>query len=347
MALLLFGSVLLHELGHSLVARRQGIPVNSITLHLFGGVASIDRESKTPGEAFQVAIAGPAVSLGLFALLLLVAGRLTLGSPMQVLTLDLARINLVLTLFNLIPGLPLDGGQVLKAAVWKITGNRLKGVRWAAMTGKILGWTAIGLGIALVLLRGDLSGLWLAFLGRFGVQNANAYSRSTDLQEAIVSLKAIDAMTRDYRVVDADMTLRQFADNYLLGTAPTSIYFAASDGRYRGMISGADLQLVERSQWESKTVSELVHPLTELVTVAEQTPLPQVIHLIETHQLSFITVLSPAGSVAGVCDRGDVVRALTQKLKLQFPESAIKQIKDQGVYPPGLPVLALARATME
>jgi len=348
MALLLFGSVLLHELGHSLVALKQGIAVNSITLYLFGGVASIDRESKTPGQAFQVAIAGPAVSFSLFILLFLVAGVLPIGSPMQVLTLDLSRINLVLTLFNLLPGLPLDGGQVFKAAVWKITGNRFKGVRWAAMAGRILGWTAIGLGVALIVLRRDyINGLWIAFLGRFAVRNADAYSRSTDLQEALLSLKAVDAMTRDYRVIDAAMTLRQFADNYLLGTVPASIYFAASDGRYRGMISGADLQQVERSQWESKTVNELVHPLAELVTVDEQTPLANLIHLLETHQLGFITVLSPAGAVAGVCDRGDVVRALTQKLKLQVSESTIKQIKEQGVYPPGLPVLALAKATME
>src|SRR5579883_2132726 len=139
MALLLFGSVLLHELGHSLVARSQGIKVNSITLFLFGGIAAIEEESKTPGKAFQVAIAGPAVSIALFVLLKLLSNTLPDASPARMMIGDLARINLILALFNLIPGLPLDGGQVLKAALWKTTGNRFQAVRLAAKVGQILG----------------------------------------------------------------------------------------------------------------------------------------------------------------------------------------------------------------
>lgn len=123
MALLLFGSVLLHELGHSLVARSQGIIVNSITLFLFGGIASIDQESKTPGQAFQVAIAGPSVSFTIFLFLTLMGQFAPISEPFAAVISDLAGINLVLALFNMIPGLPLDGGQVLKAAVWKITGE--------------------------------------------------------------------------------------------------------------------------------------------------------------------------------------------------------------------------------
>jgi Zn-dependent protease len=162
MALLLFGSVVLHELGHSLAARSQGIKVNSITLFLFGGVASIDRESKTPGEAFQVAIAGPAVSVTLFGLFYALSQALPPSSLGQNIVSDLAHINLVLALFNLIPGLPLDGGQVLKAAVWKLTGNRFQGVRWAARTGKAFGGLAIALGLGVGLLTGE-------FLGRCGL----------------------------------------------------------------------------------------------------------------------------------------------------------------------------------
>ncbi|MBD0336188.1 MAG: site-2 protease family protein, partial [Cyanobacteria bacterium Co-bin13] len=132
LALLLFSSVLLHELGHSLAAKQQGIQVNSITLFLFGGIAAIEQESKTPGEAFQVAIAGPLVSFGLYLLLTALGTLPILPEPAQVVAINVAQINLVLTLFNLIPGLPLDGGQVLKALVWKITKSRTKGIRWAA-----------------------------------------------------------------------------------------------------------------------------------------------------------------------------------------------------------------------
>jgi Zn-dependent protease/CBS domain-containing protein len=344
MALLLFSSVLLHELGHSLVARSQGIKVNSITLFLFGGIASIEEESKTPGQAFQVAIAGPVVSIVLFLLLTLLSQSLPISSPASVMIADLAKINLVLALFNLIPGLPLDGGQVLKAAVWQFTGNRFQAVHWAARTGQVLGWLAIALGLAVDFFTGELvSGLWIALLGWFGIRNAGAYNRVTTLQEAMLQLVAADAMNHDFRVVDADQTLRQFADLYLLESTMPQVYFAASDGRYRGMVSVDDLRMVERSQWESQTLHNILHPISAIPTINESTPLAEVINQLETQQLPRITVLSPAGAVAGVIDRGDIVRALSEKLNLPFSEVEIKRIKEEGSYPPGLQLQAIAK----
>jgi len=347
MALLLFGSVLLHELGHSLVARSQGIKVSSITLFLFGGIAAIDEESKTPGQALQVAIAGPVVSIVLFLLLTLLGQALPVSSPAGVMAAEVAKINLVLALFNLIPGLPLDGGQVLKAAVWKVTGNRFQAVHWAARAGQILGWLAIAGGVAVDFFTGELvSGLWIALLGWFGVRNANAYDRVTTLQEALLQLVAADAMNHDFRVVDADQTLRQFADLYLLETAAVpQIYFAASDGRYRGMVSVDDLRSCERSQWESQTLHSILHPLTAIPTVAESTTHVEVSNKLETQQLPRITVLSPAGALAGLIDRGDIVRALAKKLNLPFDDAQIKRIKEEECYPPGLQLQAIAKAT--
>jgi len=346
MGLLLFGSVLLHELGHSIVARSQGIKVSSITLFLFGGIAAIEEESKTPGEALQVAIAGPSVSIALFVLLALLSQFLPASSLASVMTADLARINLILAVFNLIPGLPLDGGQVLKAAVWKITGNRFQGVRWAARTGQILGWLAIATGAAIEFSTGELvSGLWLVLLGWFGIRHASVYQRVTSFQEALLQLTAADAMTRDFRVVDADQTLRSFADLYLLETNPTQTYFAESDGRYRGMVSVDDLRLVERSQWETQTLQSIVHPLTAIPTVVESTPLVEVVNQMETQQLRSLTVLSPAGTVAGILDRGDIMRTLSQKLNLSISDAEIKRIKAEGSYPAGLQLGIIAKAT--
>ena len=347
MALLLFGSVVLHELGHSLVAKAQGIKVSSITLFLFGGIASIEQESKTPGKAFQVAIAGPAVSLVLALLLGAVAYAIPdPTNAINVLAVNLALTNLILALFNLIPGLPLDGGQVLKAAIWKITGSRFKGIHWAARTGKILGWLAILWG-ASSFVRGDFSGLWIAFLGWFGIRNATSYDRMTDLQETLLQIKAGEAMTRDYRVVDADMSLRQFADTYLLDTDRPTVYFAASDGRYRGMVNASDLHPIERSEWETQTLHRIVQPLTNIPTVQETTSLVDVIQLLESQQLKRITVLSPADAVAGIIDRGDVVRALTKKMNIPLSEALIKQIKEEGVYPRGFQLGAIAQAAAE
>ena len=346
MALLLFASVLCHELGHSLVAQAQGTKVNSITLFLFGGIAAIDEEAKTPGQAFQVAIAGPAVSLGLVGLLHLVSLGLTPESPSQVLTETLGSINLVLALFNLIPGLPLDGGQILKAAVWKATGNRFRGVHWAAKVGQTLGWLAVVLGLAAILLTGSFSGAWIAMLGWFGLRNAYTYDRYTDLQEALLQLQAKDALTRNFRVVDATQTLRQFADDYLLAPTRSPVYFAASEGRYRGLVAVDDLSTIERSLWERQQVQDLVHPLTEIPTVREQTPLIEVIGRLETEQLPWITVLSPADAVAGVIDRGDTVQALATKMQLRITDDDIRCIKEDGVYPASFQLQKIARSVM-
>lgn len=345
MALLLFISVLLHELGHSLVARSQGIKVSSITLFLFGGIAAIDRESKTPGLSFQVAIAGPTVSFILFIILTLIALPLSELSPILVLVKRLAEINLVLVLFNLIPGLPLDGGQILKAAVWKVTGDRFKGIHWAAKTGKFIGWAGIIFGVIFGLSVPGL--LWIALLGWFILRNANAYDQVTNVQQNLLQLTAADAMTREFRVIDANMSLRQFADDYLLNANQQEVYFAASDGRYRGLVSVEDLRSIERSQWEIQTIFSIVKPLPEINHVEEKTLLVDVINRLETDNLPRITVLSPAGAVAGLIDRGDVVRALAQKLNVAIPEAQIKRIKEEGSYPPGLQIAALAQQAAE
>jgi Zn-dependent protease len=347
MAILLFASVLLHELGHSLVARSQGIQVNSITLFLFGGVASIDKESKTPGQAFQVAIAGPLVSLSLFIVLTLVSQLAPLPSLALLIVSALAQINLVLTLFNLIPGLPLDGGQVLKAAVWKATGSRIKGIRWAARVGQTLGWVAIGLGLFAYLTAQRLDLLWISLIGWFAVRNAGAYSRVSDMQDALANLTAADATVREFKVLDAHLTLREFADQQLLQEGQPPIYFAASEGRYRGMVSLEDLRTIERSEWETKTLLDIAHPLLDIPHTREETPLSEVITHLEDNTLQRITVLTPADAVAGTIDRGDIVRALAQKLNFPISEAIIKRIKEEGVYPPGLQLAAIAKAAAD
>ena len=347
MALLLFGSVLLHELGHSLVAQSQGIQVNSITLFLFGGIAAIDQESKTPGQAFQVAIAGPAVSLSLYFLLTLCITVLALPGPLAVLFASVAQINLVLTVFNLIPGLPLDGGQVLKAAVWKLTDSRIKGIRWAARTGQILGWTAVGGGLLIYLAQPSLDLIWIVLIGGFAIRNAANYGRIADLQETLSELTAADAMARDFRVLDANLTLRQFADEYLLQSTRAPLYFAASDGRYRGLVKIEDVRDIERSEWESRTLQSIARPLTAVTNVRETTPLVEVIAALEAQETARIVVLTPADAVAGVIDRGEVVRALGKKMNLSISDAVIQRIKDEGEYPPGLKLSSLAKGLQE
>lgn len=345
MALLLFTSVLLHELGHSLVAQSQGIKVNSITLFFFGGIAAIEEESKTPGKAFQVAIAGPAVSIVLFFFLNFGSHLMNDNTLLNFMVKDLARINLIVALFNLIPGLPLDGGQVLKAALWKITGNRFQAVHWAAQSGKILGYIAIALGFVVEFLTQEfITGLWMVFLGWFAIRNANSYDNVTTLQETLLKLVAADAMSGDFRVVDANQSLREFADIYLLENSSHQVYFAASEGRYRGLVKVEDLRNIQRSEWETTTLINIVHPLDTIPAVNESTPLAEVISKLEDEQLNQITVLSPAGAVAGIIDRGDTVKCLAQQLNLRIAESEIKRIKEEGSFPTGLQLGVIAKS---
>lgn len=344
MSLLLFSSVLLHELGHSLVARSQGIKVNSITLFLFGGLASIDRESQSPKEALAVAIAGPMVSLTLFGVFFGLTQVWPSTSLAGFLVQDLANLNLVLAMFNLIPGLPLDGGQILKALVWKVTGDRLLGMRWASASGRLIGWAGVLLGVFVVILLGDLGGLWISFVGWFILRNATAYDRLTVLQESLLNLSALDAMTHDFRVVNAHLSLKEFIDTYLLAGLPTSMaYYAASEGRYRGMIKLDEIQQSERSQWEEKTLLDLVHPLNTIPSVSENTSIVGVIKALEASQDRYITVLSPAGAVSGVIDRGDLVKAIASKQNLPITEGEIKRIKSEGTYPTYLQLPAIAK----
>ncbi len=355
MALLLFGSVLLHELGHSLVAQRQGIKVNSITLFLFGGVAAIEDEPKTPGQMFQVAVAGPLMSLALFLLFGAIAWftplpNSTAGEVASLLLTRVASLNLSLTLFNLIPGLPLDGGQMLKAFVWQRSGNYLKGSQVAAKSGKVLGWGIISLGAAdlfgltQVLHLPSIGGLWAILIGSFMLQNADRYSKLANLQESLVNLKASDAMTRDFRVLDANQTLREFAEAYVLATTHPVAYFASSDGRYRGLVEMDRLQTIERSLWDTKTILDIVQPLTAIASIVESTPMVDLIRLMDEQSLAKITVLTPAGAVAGVLDRGDIFRAVGNQLGLTVSDDAVRQVKEAGEFPAGFQLGAIAQS---
>lgn len=345
LALLLFASVLAHELGHSLVARAQGITVNSIKLFLFGGIASIERESNTPGEAFQVAIAGPAVSFFLF-IALTALSRVSGLPPIATGVLgSVATTNLVLALFNLIPGLPLDGGQIFKAAVWKATNSRAKGVRWAAKSGQVVGWGAITLSALAFFTTGSIDLLWPGLIGLFILRNASGYDRMNTLQEGLAELKVDDATARNFRVLDANMPLREFADKCLLDDKDKPpVYFASSDGRYRGMVSLEGLRQVERSAWETRNLHSIAQPLLDIPHVKESTPLTEAILLMEEKGLARLTVLTPADSVAGTIDKGDIVRAMAKKLRFPISEAIIQKIRQENMYPAGLQLGAIAQS---
>ncbi len=332
-ALLLFCSVLLHELGHSLAARLQGIRVESITLFLFGGIAQIARESNTPGQAFQVAIAGPLTSLSLF-LLLTGATALPLQAPAATMAGSLAQINLILALFNLLPGLPLDGGQVLKSLIWQVSGDRWVGTHWAARAGILLGWGAMLGGAALWWVNpADVSGLWLVLLGWFGVRNADRYDRLTNLQEALTRLTVQSALQRHFRVLDGNGTVESFAADWLRMAEVPQALFVSRNGRWSGLLDLEDLRLLPREVWGNRTLAELARPLTDLPCLPLDASLGTAILALEQSPLPFLVILSPAGAVEGIVDRADCVQTLARELGFPLLPGQLDQIRREGRYP--------------
>lgn len=305
-ALLMFASVIAHELGHSVVAIKQGIDVKSITLFLFGGLASLDRESKTPAEAFWIAIAGPLVSLVLCGILTIIGMSTGITGPFAGILGLLASINLALALFNLIPGLPLDGGNILKAAVWKFTGNPYKGVIFAGRVGQIFGVIAI--------ISGLFGSFWNILIGFFLLQNAGQFAQSATIQNELSGLKAIDAISANSPIISEYLSLREFANNYVIGQKNWKRFLVVdSEGKLQGAIAVDDLKTIPTSQWPEVTVKSLLKPVEFSKTVTPEQNLLEVVTLLEQLKVQELPVIESNGVVVGILEKASILRLLQQK----------------------------------
>ena len=311
-ALLLFSSVLAHELGHSFAAIQQGIGVNSITLFLFGGLAALEKESDNPGGAFKVAIAGPVVSLVLFALLSTVGQVFALGGPVGAIVSLLAYINLALGVFNLLPGLPLDGGNVLKAIVWKVTGNPHKGTAFASRAGQVIGWLAIGIGTAAILGISNFGTGWTLLIGWFLLSNANRSAQSASVQQRLDGLTAQDALVDNSPIVAQQISLREFADEVLLTSTGNWQRFLVVDteGQLVGTIAVEALQTVPRDRWAMTTVGDVMTAETALTTIRSDESLLDVVQTLETKKLSALAVIRDNGQLIGLLEKRAIVQLM-------------------------------------
>ncbi len=347
-ALLLFVSVLLHELGHSLVALSQGVQVKSITLFLLGGVASVERECSTAIGALLVAAAGPAVSLVLGLSLLAASHSAAHLAPwLGVMVTELGSLNLVLALFNLLPGLPLDGGLIVKALVWQVTGSQRRGVQVANASGRLLAYLAIGLG-ALLLLRGaGMGGAWLLLLGWFGLGAVRNQQQMLQLQAALTALKVRDAAARRFRVLEASASLRDLSRVRLTEESPAGPadwLLVCDRGRWQGVIDDATLQALPVQRWDSDRVGDHLQPLSSLVAIAEDAPLWQAVQLLEERNAPRLLVLSPAGLPSGTLERPDLGVAVLEKLGVKLPEPLLQAARRHNTYPLGLALPQVVRA---
>ena len=312
-ALLLFSSVLAHELGHSIVAQSQGIEVKSITLFLFGGLANLERESDTPAGAFWVAIAGPLVSLAIAigATIAILATPIT-GVPLAILRV-LAMVNYALAFFNLIPGLPLDGGNILKAIVWKITGNPYRGVQFAGRVGQIIGWLAIASGLFPFFFGGGPN-LWNILIGWFLLQNAGQAAQYATLQNQMVGLTATDVVHPNSPMVKESETLRTFIDQAVLNDHQWSRFLVTDqENRLVGTIALQDVKNIPSDQWSLVQVRDLSKPIAPSMVVDSTLPLSEVVTTLEKGQVNALSVVETNGRLLGLLEKSAIVRLLQKQ----------------------------------
>ena len=345
-AVLLFVSVLLHELGHSLVALQQGVQVRSITLFLLGGVASVERECPTALGSLMVAAAGPLVSLILAALLLAGGHSAAHASPLLgAMVNELGGLNLILALFNLLPGLPLDGGLILKALVWQFSGSQRKGTQVATATGRFLSLAAIGLGVVLLLRGASVGGLWLMLLGWFGLGAARSQSQLLALQGVLRQLKVKDAAQRRFRVLEADSTLKQLSRLRLSdGHGLADWLLVTRQGRWQGFITDAPLQHLPVQRWEQERVGDHLQPLDELPQISAEAPLWQAVLRLDEPDTPRLLVMGPAGLPSGTLERPELAERVLEKLGVRLPQAILEAARRQGVYPLGMGLAPVARS---
>jgi Zn-dependent protease len=304
-SVLFFGSVLLHELGHSILAIRNQIPVQSITLFIFGGIARISREPRTPGAEFRIAIAGPLTSLALAAAF---AGLWQLDRHIPYLaapSLWLARINLILAAFNMIPGFPLDGGRVLRAVVWKFTGNYLRSTQIATSTGQLFALGFIAIGIFTVLRGNFFNGLWLVFIGWF-LQNAAATSYAqANLRQMLEGVKVAQVMTNECVRIPAQLSLSSLVNDHILNGGNRCFLVTEGD-LLRGMLTLRDISGTPRASWDQITTDQVMLPWEKLIRVQPEMELLEALQKMDDNNVAQVPVVTNSHLV-GMLSRDQVL----------------------------------------
>lgn len=276
-SLLLFASVLAHELSHAWMAQRRGIPVISITLFIFGGVAQIGDEPDRPATEFLIAIMGPLMSVALALIfgaawvwLRVINAASLVGlslTPLILLTGILFQANGALALFNLAPGFPLDGGRVFRAVLWGTWHDIRRATRWATRAGQIIALILIGIGGWLFLREIDGSGIWYALIGFFLWNAAREGYRQTLLREALRSVLVSQLMTRTFETVAPNLTVAEFVEQHLMPRREQT--FAVIDGGdLQGALSFENIKRVSREQWALRRVSDVMTPRSALQILA-------------------------------------------------------------------------------
>jgi Zn-dependent protease/predicted transcriptional regulator len=320
-SLLFFGSIVLHEFAHAIVAKTHGMPVRTITLFALGGVTHIEKQAATPAAEFWMGIAGPTMSAGLGLLCgwlaSLANGEPSIGmSPSIAILLSLSSLNFMLAVFNLIPGFPLDGGRILRALVWWLSSDENRGTRISARAGQSVALILFAVGLWEFFSGENVSGLWLGLLGWFLLDAATASYQQAEVLTGLRGVRVGDVMSHDCLTVQADMPLQRFADEVVLKTG-RRCYAVDQHSMIVGLVTPADLAKVERARWISTTIGEVARPLHQLQSISPDASVVDALLRMGREDLNQLPVIA-AGRMEGMLSRSHIMQLLQTRTELSM-----------------------------
>lgn len=319
-SVLFFVGIVLHELSHAVVAKMRGLPVRSITLFALGGVALIEKEAADASTEFWMGIVGPITS---FVIGIVCLGLASLfgwqppefpTTPLSAMFMWLGVINIVLAVFNMVPGFPLDGGRVLRAVVWWITGDAARSTRIAARVGQVVAFGLITFGIFRFFSGGGFGGLWLAFIGWFLLEASRESYAQVEVAEGLRGVRVKDVMEPDCPTIDSRTNLQTFVDEHLLRSG-RHCFVVVENGRVEGLITSHEVKGVERQKWPYTTIDDVMRPLADLKTVSPETQLSDALELMGRSDVHQVPVVS-GGSLVGLLTRGHILQLLRTRSEL-------------------------------
>ena len=317
--ILLFISVLLHELAHSLVARARGLPVHTIVLFVFGGVSNIEQEPQTPDIEFSMAFVGPLVSVLIgalcYGLLFLIRGN---HSSLVPILSYLAFTNILIGIFNLIPGFPLDGGRILRSIMWKITGNVHTATNIATIVGQGFAYLFILYGIVQFFYGNGLTGLLIAFIGWFLLSAAHTARIQSTLETAFAGMLVSQVMTTNMVTTPANISLQKLVDESFLPQGLRSAFVVQGE-QLAGLITLSDIRHIPREQWGQTPVGMAMVPVERLHTVTAQQNVHDVLTLITGQDVNQLPVVED-GKLVGVLTRETILRSLEVRRNLHLTQ---------------------------
>jgi Zn-dependent protease/predicted transcriptional regulator len=319
-SLLFFLTIVVHELSHAMVAKSHGLPVRSITLFALGGVAEIEKEAGDARTEFWLGIVGPITSFVIGTICLAVLYGLGWKpphfprTPLAAMLMWIGYINIMLAVFNMVPGFPLDGGRVLRAIVWWITGDVGKATKISAKLGQLVAFGFIIFGIYRFFNGAGIGGLWITFIGWFLLSASRESYAQVAITESLKGLRARDVMSSEYATVDSHANIQTLVDEHLLRMG-RRCFFVSENGRIVGLVTPHEVREVERQRWPYKTVDEVMRPLDQLRTITMDTPVQKALEIMGSEDLNQLPVVEN-NEVRGILTRAHILQLLQTRAEL-------------------------------